>query len=302
MRVFGSERISKVMDRLGFEEGEVIEHSMISKSIERAQKKVEENNFGIRKRLLEYDDVMNAQREVVYSKRRHALMGERIGVDIANMIFDTVSYIAENYDKGDDYEGLQDDLRSAFSIEIPFSEEEFAALKLNPMVDKIYTAVLDNFKRRMDNMAAAAFPVIKQVFEEKGQQYQNIIIPVTDGKRTYNIMVNLEDAYKTEGKEVIKSFEKTILLYVIDEAWKEHLRELDELRNSVQNASYEQKDPLLIYKLESFNLFRTMIDSINRKALAVLMRGQIPTREPDQVRQAGAQQRLDFSRYRTRTD
>ncbi len=302
MRLFGSERIAGVMDRLGFEEGEVIQHSMISKSIERAQKKVEENNFGIRKRLLEYDDVMNAQREVVYSKRRHALMGERIGVDISNMIYDTVSGIVENAYESNDYEGLSLELIATFSIDIPFSEEVFKTTKLPALVDQVDAAVLNSFKRKMDNLAAISYPVIKQVYEEKGGQYENILVPVTDGKRTFNVTVNLEQAYNTEGKEVVRSFEKVVLLYIIDEAWKEHLRELDELRSSVQNATYEQKDPLLIYKLESFNLFKTMIDSINRKSMAILLRGQLPMREPSQVQQASQQRRQDYSKYRTQKD
>jgi len=299
MRLFGSERIAGVMDRLGFEDGEVIQHSMISRSIERAQKKVEENNFGIRKRLLEYDDVMNSQREVVYTKRRHALMGERIGVDISNMIFDSVSEVVETYHKESDHEGLALDVLSTFSLDLPFTEDDFKAQKLSESIHKLDVAVLENFKRRMDKLATVANPVIKEVYEDRGHLYENILIPVTDGKRTFNVTVNLTNAYKTEGKELIKAFEKTILLYVIDEAWKEHLRELDELRNSVQNATYEQKDPLLIYKLESFNLFREMIYTINRKTLSTLMRGKIPSNEPEQVKQAEQERRQDFSKYRT---
>ncbi|MBN1462153.1 MAG: preprotein translocase subunit SecA [Paludibacteraceae bacterium] len=302
MRLFGSERIAGVMDKLGFEEGEVIQHKMISNSIERAQKKVEENNFGIRKRLLEYDDVMNSQREVVYSKRRHALMGERIGVDISNMVYDTASNIVESYYDSNDYEGLSLELISTFSLDIPFSAEEFKTEKLPVLIDKVDTAVLEAFKRKMEKLASISYPIIKQVYEEKGQQYENILVPVTDGKRTFNITVNLAEACKSEGKEVVKSFEKIILLYIIDEAWKEHLRELDELRNSVQNATYEQKDPLLIYKLESFNLFKTMIDTINRKSMSILMRGQIPMREPEQVQQARQERRQDYSKYRTQKD
>ncbi|MDR3705879.1 MAG: preprotein translocase subunit SecA [Paludibacteraceae bacterium] len=299
MRLFGSERIAGVMDRLGFEDGEVIQHSMISRSIERAQKKVEENNFGIRKRLLEYDDVMNSQREVVYTKRRHALMGERIGVDISNMIFDSVSEVVETYHKESDHEGLALDVLSTFSIDIPFTEDDFKGQKLSESIHKLDVAVLENFKRRMDKLATVANPVIKEVYEDRGHLYENILIPVTDGKRTFNVTVNLTNAYKTEGKELIKAFEKAILLYVIDEAWKEHLRELDELRNSVQNATYEQKDPLLIYKLESFNLFKEMIYTINRKSLSTLMRGKIPSNEPEQVKQAEQERRQDFSKYRT---
>jgi len=302
MRLFGSERISGIMDRLGFQEGEMIEHSMISKSIERAQKKVEENNFGIRKRLLEYDDVMNSQREVIYSKRRHALMGERIGVDITNMIYDTSENIVETARNTGDFDELEIDLLKVLAMDVPFGEEDFHSTKISILSDKVSEAALGTFKRKMDKLATIAYPVIKQVYEQKGQQYESILIPVSDGKRVFNITAHLETAYKSEAREVVKAFEKQTLLYVIDDEWKEHLRQLDELRNSVQNASYEQKDPLLIYKLESFGLFKEMIDSINRKVLAVLMRGQIPVREPEQVREARPSQRMDLSKYKTQKD
>jgi preprotein translocase subunit SecA len=302
MRLFGSERISGIMDKLGFEEGEMIEHSMISKSIERAQKKVEENNFGIRKRLLEYDDVMNSQREVVYSKRRHALMGERIGVDITNMIYDAAESIVENAKNNGDFYLLEEELLKVFAMDTPFTEEEFNSVRISELNQRVAEAVLGTFKRKMDKLASVAYPVIKQVYEQRGQQYENILIPVTDGKRMYNVTAHLETAYKTEAREVIKAFEKQTLLYIIDDEWKEHLRQLDELRNSVQNASYEQKDPLLIYKLESFGLFKEMIDSVNRKVLAVLMRGQIPMREPEQVREAKINTRQDFSKYKAQKD
>lgn len=302
MRLFGSERISGIMDRLGFEEGEMIEHSMISKSIERAQKKVEENNFGIRKRLLEYDDVMNSQREVVYSKRRHALMGERIGVDISNMLYDASENIVETAKNNDDFIQLEEDLLKVFAMETPFDEVQFRNTKIGDLTELVFETAMTTFKRKMDKMATVAYPVIKQVYEKQGQQYENILVPITDGKRVFNVTTHLETAYKTEAKEVIKSFEKQTLLYVIDDEWKEHLRQLDELRNSVQNASYEQKDPLLIYKLESFGLFKEMIDSMNKKVLAILMRGQIPVREPEQVREARPAQRMDLSRMRTQKD
>ena len=303
MRLFGSERISNIMDKLGFEEGEMIEHSMISKSIERAQKKVEENNFGIRKRLLEYDDVMNSQRNVVYSKRRHALMGERIGVDIVNTLYDTAENIVVDSTEANDFEFLNAELLTAFAMEAPFDEEVFRNKRANALTEDVADAAFNTFKRKMSNMAQIAYPVIKQVYEKQGQQYENILIPITDGKRMFNIPVNLKAAYESEGKEVVKAFEKAIMLLTIDEAWKEHLRELDDLRQSVQNASYEQKDPLLIYKLESFNLFKTMMNGVNRKISSVLMRGQIPVREPEQVRQAApTQSRSDYSRYRTQKD
>ena len=302
MRLFGSERISKLMDRMGFEEGEVIEHKMISNSIERAQKKVEENNFGIRKRLLEYDDVMNAQRNVIYSKRRHALMGERIGVDITNMIYDTAETIVGDMRDVMDYAGLNEELLKVFAMEAPFDESTFRGEKEQKLSETVAVKAIETFKRKMDKLAEIAYPVIKQVYETRGEQFQNILVPVTDGKRVFNVTANLKLAYETEAKEVVKSFEKSTLLYVIDDEWKEHLRQLDELRQSVQNASYEQKDPLLIYKLESFNLFKTMINNINRKVIAILMRGQIPMPDPEQVRQAQEARRQDYSKYRTEKD
>ena len=293
MRLFSSERIASVMDRLGFKEGEMIEHNMISKSIERAQKKVEENNFGIRKRLLEYDDVMNKQRTVVYTKRRHALMGERIGMDIVNMIWDRCA----NAVNAPDYENAKMDILQTLAMEPPFTEEEFRNEKKEALADKTFSAAMELFKRKTDRMAQIAYPVIKQVYENQGAFFQNILIPITDGKRVYNISCNLKAAYESECKEVVKSFEKAILLHVIDEAWKENLRELDDLKHSVQNASYEQKDPLLIYKLESVNLFDAMVDKINNQTISILMRGQIPVREPQEVRQAAPEQRQDMSKY-----
>ncbi len=302
MRLFGSDRIAGAMDRLGFKEGEMIENSMINSSIERAQKKVEENNFGIRKHLIEYDDVMNQQRNVVYAKRRHALMGERLGVDITNMIYDEAANIINRAKDANDYESLKMDVFQSFAMEIPFDEDTFRRGREQALTDQLSEAALELFKRKMDVIAGIANPVVKRVFEDKGSQYKNILIPITDGKRTYQVIVNLEDAYKTEGKEVVKSFEKQTLLYVIDDEWKEHLRQLDELRHSVQTASYEQKDPLLIYKLESFGLFEQMLNSFNRRAIAILMRAQIPTRDPNEVRQAQAPQRQDMSKYRTQKD
>ena len=294
MRLFSSDRIAGVMDKLGFKEGEMIEHSMISKSIERAQKKVEENNFGIRKRLLEYDDVMNKQRTVVYTKRRHALMGERIGMDIVNMIWDRCANAIE----APDYENCKMDVLQTLAMETPFTEEAFRNEKKEKLADKTFDAAMELFKRKTERMAQIAYPVIKQVYENQGHMYENILIPITDGKRMYNISCNLKAAYDSECKEVVKSFEKSILLHVIDEAWKENLRELDELKHSVQNASYEQKDPLLIYKLESVNLFDTMVDKINNQTVSILMRGQIPVQEPQEVRQAAPEQRQDLSKYR----
>ncbi len=302
MRLFGSERIAKIMDRMGFEAGEMIEHSMISKSIERAQKKVEENNFGVRKRLLEYDDVMNSQRTVIYKKRYNALKGERTSVDIINTLYDTVEKVVDDHYSNSDYESLELEVMRVFALELPFSEQEFKAKKQQEVVEILVNTVVDAFKRKMDKLQQTAYPVIKRVFEEQGNQFERIVVPITDGKRTYNIPVSLEKAYQTEGKEIVLAFEKAIMLHNIDEAWKENLRELDDLRQSVQNASYEQKDPLLIYKLESFNLFKNMVENINSKITSILMRGQIPISEPEQVRKAESQKRNDYSNYRTQKD
>ena len=288
MRLVASEKIASLMDKLGFKEGEVLEHSMLSKSVERAQKKVEENNFGIRKRLLEYDDVMNSQRTVIYTRRRHALMGERIGLDVLNTLYDTAVAITDQCEN--DFESFKMEIFKTFAMESPISLEEFKELKHNQLTDKLFEEALKTFKRRMERIAQVAHPVIKQVYENQGAMYENIMIPITDGKRMYNISCNLKEAYETESKVITKSFQKSIILHMIDEAWKEHLREMDELRHSVQNASYENKDPLLIYKLESYNLFKNMVDAMNRKTVAVLMRGQIPVRrEPtEEERQAMA--------------
>jgi Preprotein translocase subunit SecA (ATPase, RNA helicase) len=302
MRLFASERIAGMMDRMGFKEGEVLEHSMLNKSVERAQKKVEENNFGIRKRLLEYDDVMNSQREVIYTRRRHALMGERIGLDVLNMLYDTANAIGEQFEGSLDYDGLKFELYKTLALETPITEEEFKGMKQEEMTERIFNSALDSFKRKTERMAQVAQPVIKKVYEEQGDRYENIVVPVTDGKRVYNITCNLKETYESDSKEIVKSFEKSILLHSIDESWKEQLREMDDLRQSVQNASYENKDPLLIYKLESFNLFKTMVDEMNRKTVSVLMRGQIPMREPEQVRQATPEKKTDFSKYKTQKD
>jgi preprotein translocase subunit SecA len=307
MRLFASEKIAGLMDRMGFKEGEVLEHSMLSKSVERAQKKVEENNFGIRKRLLEYDDVMNSQRNVIYTRRRHALMGERIGLDVLNTIYDNTTSIVETCTDNMDYDGFKLELFRTFAMETPVTEEEFRELKSNQLTDKLFDEALQLFKRRMERLVQVANPVIKQVYETQGGQYENILIPITDGKRMYNISCNLKEAYDTESKAIGKAFQKSIILHTIDESWKEHLREMDELRHSVQNASYENKDPLLIYKLESYNLFKSMVDVMNKKTAGILMRGQIPVREeaPGQaerrvdVRRAHEQKRQDMSRYRT---
>ena len=287
MRLFASERIAKVMDRLGFKDGEMIEHKMINNSIERAQKKVEENNFGIRKRLLEYDDVMNKQRTVIYEKRRHALVGERIGMDIANMIWDRVINIISS----EDYAGCRERFLEVFAMEVPFTEEEFNANSREDLYEKSFQEAIQNFRRRTERMAEVATPVINRVYEEQGQQYENILVPVTDGRLVYNIRTNLKEAYDTQSRAVVRDFEKAILLHNIDDAWKENLRGLDELKKSVQNASYEQKDPLLIFKLESVKLFDDMVDKINNTTVGVLLRCQIPMQDPEEVREAAPEQR-----------
>jgi preprotein translocase subunit SecA len=300
MRLFATERIAGLMDRMGFKDGDVLEHDMLSKSVERAQKKVEENNFGIRKRLLEYDDVMNSQRELIYKRRKHALMGERIELDVLNMIQETSRNIVE--DNQDDYEAMKMELFRVMALEIPFTEEQMRDLRPNEQSEMIFNKAIESFKRKVDRMAEIANPVIKQVYETQGAMYQNILIPITDGKKIYNIATNLKEAYESGSKALVKSFEKSILLHTIDEHWKEHLREMDELRQSVQNATYEQKDPLLIYKLESFNLFKIMVGDINSEAVSILMRGQIPVQNPENVRQAAPEQKTDYSKYRTRKD
>ena len=288
MRLFASERIAKIMDRLHFDEGERLEHSMISNSIERAQKKVEENNFGIRKRLLEYDDVMNTQRTIVYKNRRHALMGERIGMDIANLIWNRV----ENIITTNDYEGCKEQFIKVLAMECPFTEEQFREGVTDKLLEDSYQAAINAFNRKTERIQTVAWPVIKQVYENQGSMYERIVVPVTDVKRMYQIPCDLKEAYETEAKSVVKQFEKSIMLHIIDDCWKESLRQLDELRHSVQNASYEQKDPLVIFKLESAELFKeNMVDQNNNRILSILMRGQIPELQQDEVREAAPEQR-----------
>ena len=288
MRLFASERIAKIMDRLHFDEGERLEHSMISNSIERAQKKVEENNFGIRKRLLEYDDVMNTQRTIVYKNRRHALMGERIGMDIANLIWERVESIIAN----NDYEGCMEQFIKVLAMECPFNEEELKEEDKVKITENAYQEAINTFNRKTERIQSVAWPVIKQVYENQGAMYERIMVPVTDGKRVYQIPCNLKEAYETEGKSVITQFEKSIMLHIIDDCWKENLRQLDELKHSVQNASYEQKDPLVIFKLESAELFKeNMVNQNNDRILSILMRGQIPEIQQAEVREAAPEQR-----------
>jgi len=297
MRLFGSDRISSLMDKMGLKEGEVIQHSMITKSIERAQKKVEENNFGIRKRLLEYDDVMNSQREVIYTKRKHALFGERLNVDIANMIYDVIESLVQEHHNSGGFDDFNFELIRTLSIETPFDESEFLKKTSADLLEDIYALVLKGYRRKEEAMAQQALPVIKDVFEKQSAVYENIVVPISDGKRIFQVITNLKKAYETEGRELVRSYEKTIMLMSIDEAWKEHLRELDDLKQSVQNATYEQKDPLLIYKFESFELFKTMIGKLNREVVSTLMKGHIPIRDSSGVKKAQAPKRLDLSKF-----
>lgn len=299
MRLFGSDKVAKLMDRMGLKDGEMIQHSMITKSIERAQKKVEENNFGIRKRLLEYDDVMNSQRGVVYSMRKHALHGERIEMDIANMISDLSDTLVEEYKNMEDYEGLRMELMRVLANDCPFSEEDFKNNSRTELIDELSLHLIKSFQSKNELMAEQAWPIIKDVYERSANQYENILVPITDGQKTLQINANLKKCYDTHNKEIVKAFEKGAVLATIDEAWKEHLREMDELKQSVQNASYEQKDPLLIYKLESFELFKNVMDRVNRDVISLLMKGKIPIRDPEQVKEAQPRKRLDMSKYET---
>ncbi len=299
MRIFGSDRITSIMDRLGLKEGEVIQHSMISKSIERAQRKVEENNFGIRKRLLEYDDVMNAQREVIYKKRRHALYGERLEVDVLNMMYDAVEALINEYHGSTQFEDFNIELMRLLSIESPISEKEFLSFKPEEITERIYEVMIQGYNRKVETIAKQAHPVIKDVYEKKAHLYTNIVVPITDGRKTYQIVCNLEKAYQNKGKELVKAYQKQIVLNTIDESWKEQLREMDDLKQSVQNATYEQKDPLLIYKFESFNLFKIVVEKVNKDIVSTLMKGHIPLSNPDEVKEAASRRQTDMSRYKT---
>jgi preprotein translocase subunit SecA len=305
MRIFGSERIAGIMDRLGLKDGEMIQHPMITKSIERAQKKVEENNFGIRKRLLEYDDVMNSQREVIYKKRRHALLGERLSVDIANSMYDVTENLVETYHSDGDFEGFDFDLIRSFSMDSPIPSQEFMKATSNEITENVYAKVLDTYKRKVESISQQAYPVLKDVYDRMSHVYENVVVPITDGVKVFQVVTNLKATAESEGKELAKSYEKTVVLATIDDAWKEHLREMDELKQSVQNATYEQKDPLLIYKFESFELFKNMINKVNKDVVSTLMKGHIPTQDPEQVKEAQRRRQVenlktsksDFSQY-----
>ena len=298
MRLFGSERISNIMVRMGIEEGEVIQHSMITKSIERAQRKVEENNFGIRKRLLEYDDVMNSQRSVIYAKRRSALFGERLDLDLNNTIFDVVEDIVSEYKEENNYEGFQLEIIRIFSVDPEIDHKEFSDTSISNLTDKVFAGINDFYHRKSEGVAQQTLPVLKDVLRERGDYIENIVVPFSDGIRSVQVATNLKKAVQTNGHEVFKSFEKSVVLALIDEAWKEHLREMDELKQSVQNAVYEQKDPLIVYKMEAFELFKQMLATVNKDIVSFLFKGNIPQQQPEEVREARPQPKQDLSKLR----
>jgi preprotein translocase subunit SecA len=279
MRLFGSDRVAKIMDRMGLKEGEVIQHSMMTKSIERAQKKVEENNFGTRKRLLEYDDVMNAQREVVYKRRRHALHGERLKLDIANMMYDTCEVIVGDNKAANDFKNFEFELIRYFSITSPVSASEFEKSNEMDLTGKVYKAAMHYYTEKTERSAREALPIIANVYEQEGNKFERIIVPFTDGIKSLNVVTDLKKAYESKGAQLVADFEKNITLAIVDEAWKKHLRKMDELKQSVQLAVHEQKDPLLIYKLEAFKLFRTMLDGVNKEVISFLFKGDLPQQQ-----------------------
>lgn len=285
MRLFGSDRVAKMMDKMGLEEGEVIQHSMMTKTIERAQRKVEENNFGIRKRLLEYDDVMNVQRENIYKRRKHALEGDRLKVDIANMIYDTTEIIVENNKVSNSYKDYEFDIIRYFSVSSEFTEEEFEKTENNEIVFKTYRSAYDHYNLKVNSSAEKVYPVIKNVYENPSNNFERIVVPFTDGKKTLNVVSNLKLAYESKGKTLINDFEKNISLAIIDESWKNHLRKMDELKQSVQLAVHEQKDPLVIYKFEAFKLFQTTLNEINKEIISFLFKGELPSKDPSEIRE-----------------
>ncbi|NQY04997.1 MAG: preprotein translocase subunit SecA, partial [Flavobacteriaceae bacterium] len=293
MRIFGSERIAKMMDRMGLKEGEVIQHSMITKSIERAQKKVEENNFGQRKRLLEYDDVMNKQRNVVYKRRKNALFGERLKIDIADMIYDTAENITESNKAKNDFKNFEFELIRYFSTSAVITKEEFEKLSLQEITSRIYKAVYAHYNDKMQKAAEVAFPVIQNVYENQGEQYERIVVPFTDGIKTLNVVTNLKKAYETNGEQLVNDFEKNITLAIIDDAWKVHLRKMDELKQSVNLATIEQKDPLIIYKEEGFKLFQDMLDKMNKEIISFLFKGELPNQDSNNIQEARNTKRKD---------
>jgi len=299
MRLFGSERVAKVMDRMGLEDGEVIQHSMMTKSIERAQKKVEENNFGIRKRLLEYDDVKSSQREVIYKRRRHALEGSRLKLDVLNMLYDTCEELVYQNKETKDFKNFEFEIISNFSMTAPVTADEFEQLTENELISKLYQTLLSFYEEKQQQNALQAFPVIKQVYERPGNSFERIVVPFTDGVKSLNVVTNLKEAYETKGKSLIEDFERNITLALIDDAWKVHLRKMDELKQSVQLAVHEQKDPLLIYKFEAFELFKSMINNLNKEVLSFLIKGSRPSQNPASIQEAKRpkpQQKLNISK------
>jgi preprotein translocase subunit SecA len=299
MRLFNSERVAKIMDRMGLEEGEVIQHSMVTKSIERAQRKVEENNFGVRKRLLEYDDVMNSQREVIYKRRRHALYGERMQVDIANMFYETVEAMVTYNQEAADYDQFKLDLLRVFSMDSPVDQKTFEKANPQELVEQIYEKVLSSYTAKNERIASMALPVIQNVFENQGDKFENIAVPFTDGQKGVQVVTHLKKAIESEGRQLIRDFEKSITLAMIDDSWKEHLRDMDDLRQSVSTAQYEQKDPLLIYKFEAYELFKAMVDKVNRQIATFLFKGQLPAQQASQVQQAQAPRRTAYDQMQT---
>ena len=303
MRLFGSERIARMMDRLGHKEGDVIQAGMITSSIERAQKKVEENNFGTRKRLLEYDDVMNSQRTVIYARRHHALFGERLAIDINNMVSDLCDELVNLHYTGSSFAEFSMDVIRFFSTQPPFTEQEFAEGKPEDLAQQLFEAVQAFYARKSEHFIQQTWPFVKDVYDTRRDSVENIVFPMTDGKKGIQLFANLQKAYETKGRELVRSFEKSITLAIIDDAWREHLRQMDELKTSVQNAVYEQKDPLLIYKFEAFELFKKMIGEVNREVCSFLFKGNLPKQEPEQqVRTQGSQQRTDFSKMKSGRD
>ena len=300
MRLFGSERIASIVDKLGMKDEEAMTSGMLSNAIEKAQRKVEENNFGIRKRLLEYDDVMNYQREAVYSRRRNALSGERIEIDVMNMMIDTASIIVEK-SEGMNFEDFQANVMAQLSIDLDFDKDAYERSKPAQLVEKLRAHMQDVYDRRMDAMVQKVYPFVKEVYEKQGNMYQNIAIPFSDGRKVLQLSVDLKKAYETDGREIAKALSKSLILYQIDEHWKQHLRDMDDLRQSVQNAAYEQKDPIVVYKLESYNLFASMLEELNKDVLSFLLRSFIPLRDRDEAQPARAPQprKTDMSNMQT---
>ena len=295
MRLFGTERIAKMMDRMGLEEGEVIQHSMITNSIERAQKKVEENNFGIRKRLLEYDDVMNAQREVIYRRRNNSLFGERLRIDISNMIYDTCENIVFANKVSNDFKNFEFELIKYFSVTTDINADSFESMQENDIIDKVYTVVLNHYMNKIENNAKLAYPVIKHVYEKQREKFKRIVVPFTDGIKNLQVITDLEKAYNSNGEQLVTDFEKNISLAILDNSWKTHLRKMDELKQSVQLAVHEQKDPLLIYKFEAFELFKSLIDSVNKEILSFLFKAEIATDNNRDIQQPNSKKPLNVN-------